>query len=215
MPKDLRGLDVLDLGCGFGWYSRWFVEHEGAASARGIDISENMLARAREMTPRAGEQGITFDRADLDTVELPAAGYDVVFSALTLHYVSGLERLFGEVHKSLRPGGTFAFSVEHPMLTAPRRQGFVVGGDGARCWPLDDYHDEGERVTEWLGFSGAGGVRKQHRATATYVNLLLRAGFDVRGFEDWHPELTEEFRRASRASKWIHTYFLLISAVKR
>lgn len=132
LPADLRGADVLDLGCGFGWYSRWFTAEGGAASARGVDISERMLARAREMTPGSdadgadgteGTSSITFDRADLETVELPVCAYDVVFSALALHYVSGLERLLAEVHRSLRPGGTLVFSVEHPLLTAPRGSG--------------------------------------------------------------------------------------------
>lgn len=220
LPADLGGADVLDLGCGFGWYCRWFMEEGGAASARGLDISERMLARAREMTPGGGAEGtqgtegggaITFDRADLETVVLPQGAYDVVFSALALHYVSGLARLLSEAHRALKPGGMLVFSVEHPLLTAPRRQGFLTDAEGVRYWPLDHYHDEGERVTTWLGSS----VRKQHRSTAGYVNLLLAAGFDIRGFEDWHPELTEEYRNSAWGKNWIRTSFLLISAVKR
>lgn len=144
-------------------------------------------------------------------MELPAGAYDVAFSALALHCVSGLERLLSEVHRALRPGGALVFSVEHPLLTAPRRQGFLTDAGGVRYWPLDDYHDEGERVSAWLGSS----VRKQHRTTATYVNLLLAAGFDIRGFEDWHPELTEEYRNSAWGKNWIRASFLLISAVKR
>lgn len=222
LPTDLRGADVLDLGCGFGWYCRWFTAERGAASARGVDISERMLARAREMTPGSDAEGaegtertstssITFERADLEAVELPAGTYDLVFSALALHYVSGLERLLAQVHGALRPGGALVFSVEHPLLTAPRRQGFVTDAEGVRYWPLDNYHDEGERVSTWLGSS----VRKQHRSTGTYVNLLLSAGFDIRGFEDWQPELTEEYRNSAWGKNWIRTSFLLISAVKR
>lgn len=216
LPADLRGADVLDLGCGFGWYSRWFVAEGGAATARGVDISERMLERALEMTPGSDAEGsgtspVTFDRADLEAVELPPGAYDLVFSALALHYVSGLSRLLAQVHGALRPGGALVFSVEHPLLTAPRRQGFLTDAEGVRYWPLDHYHDEGERVSTWLGSS----VRKQHRTTASYVNLLLAAGFDIRGFEDWHPELTEEYRDSKWGKNWIRTSFLLISAVKR
>lgn len=100
---------MLDLGCGFGWYARWFT-----ATARGVDISERMLARAREMTPLTpGGDGdgnskngaVTFDRADLEEINLPAGVYDLVFSALALHYVSDLRRLLAQVHASLKPGG--------------------------------------------------------------------------------------------------------------
>ena len=43
---DLRGLRVVDLGCGFGWFCRWARE-QGAASVLGLDVSEKMLAQAR------------------------------------------------------------------------------------------------------------------------------------------------------------------------
>ena len=45
----MRGLRVVDLGCGFGWFCRWAREH-GAASVLGLDVSENMLT-ARAPTP--------------------------------------------------------------------------------------------------------------------------------------------------------------------
>ena len=48
MP-DLRGLEVVDLGCGFGWFCRWARER-GAAHVLGLDLSERMLARARAST---------------------------------------------------------------------------------------------------------------------------------------------------------------------
>jgi len=46
---DLRGLKVLDLGCGFGWFCRW-ARQKGAAHVLGIDVSERMLARSRATT---------------------------------------------------------------------------------------------------------------------------------------------------------------------
>ena len=49
MLPSLTGLRVLDLGCGFGWFARW-VRQAGAASVRGVDLSERMLSRARAET---------------------------------------------------------------------------------------------------------------------------------------------------------------------
>jgi SAM-dependent methyltransferase len=43
----LRGSKVLDLGCGYGWFCRWVRDEVGAEEVVGIDISERMLARAR------------------------------------------------------------------------------------------------------------------------------------------------------------------------
>src|SRR4051812_39456435 len=53
MLPPLRGLRVVDLGCGFGWFCRWARE-AGAAAVLGLDLSEAMLARARAATADAG-----------------------------------------------------------------------------------------------------------------------------------------------------------------
>src|ERR1700688_490398 len=64
---DLRGLNVIDLGCGFGWFCRW-ARDQGAARVLGLDVSEKMLARARDTT---GDAAITYARADLEQLDLP------------------------------------------------------------------------------------------------------------------------------------------------
>jgi cyclopropane fatty-acyl-phospholipid synthase-like methyltransferase len=46
---ELRNKSVLDLGCGFGWHCRYAREQQ-ASSVTGVDISEKMLQKAREMT---------------------------------------------------------------------------------------------------------------------------------------------------------------------
>lgn len=46
---DLKDKNILDLGCGFGWHCRYAREQQ-ANSVIGVDISENMLKKAREMT---------------------------------------------------------------------------------------------------------------------------------------------------------------------
>ena len=48
MLPPLQGKRVADLGCGFGWASRW-MRAQGAASVQGFDLSEKMIARAHEL----------------------------------------------------------------------------------------------------------------------------------------------------------------------
>ena len=112
---ELRGRKAVDLGCGFGWFCRWARE-QGAAEVLGIDVSENMLVRARADTADAA---ITYLRADMERVELPEAAFDVAYSSLALHYIENLERLLANVHRALVPGGYLVFSAEHPIFTAP------------------------------------------------------------------------------------------------
>ena len=117
---DLKGRRVLDLGCGFGWFCRW-ARDAGAAQVLSVDVSANMLARARETTP---DSAITYQQADLEQLTLAPATYDLVYSSLALHYIADLDRLLGEVHRALVPAGSLVVSVEHPIYTAPSAPGW-------------------------------------------------------------------------------------------
>ena len=98
---DLRGLRVLDLGCGFGWFCR-FARTQGAARVLGIDVSERMLARAKAET---ADDAVSYIQADLEQLTLASAAFDLAYSSLTLHYIENLERLLAQVHAALIPGG--------------------------------------------------------------------------------------------------------------
>ncbi|KAF5671414.1 SAM-dependent methyltransferase [Fusarium heterosporum] len=206
---DLEGLDVLDLGCGFGWFARW-ARSTGANSVRAIEISENMLSRARDLT---NDPKIIYEQGDLDNIKLSEHDsdlYDVVFSSLTLHYLANLPELIQQVQTVLKPGGTLVFSIEHPIYTAPKEAKFVTDAvSGREYWPLDSYQKEGLRVTDWL----AEGVQKQHRTTASYVNLLLKAGFQITEFDEWFPN-PEEMEKCRWYRVLERPVYLLISAVK-
>lgn len=175
----LAGSRVVDLGCGFGWFCRW-AEAQGAAQVLGLDVSQNMLDRVRATTP-AGR--ITYQRADLENLALPAAAYDFAYSSLTLHYIERLPELFAAIYRALTPGGHFVFSAEHPIYTAPAQPGFVQDATGRRVWPLNQYAVEGPRTTDWL----AKGVIKQHRTLGTYLNQLIGAGFTITHVQEWAP----------------------------
>jgi SAM-dependent methyltransferase len=204
MLPDLAGLRVLDLGCGFGWFCRWARER-GAARVLGVDLSENMLARARAAT---GDPLIAYLRADLERLELPPAAFDLAYSALALHYVEDLGGLIARVALALAPAGHLVFSVEHPLFTAPAEPDWLVDPAGRTVWPLDRYLDEGPRRTCWL----ADGVVKQHRTIATYVNLLLAQGFAIRRIDEWGPGRRQIEERPDWARERDRPPFLLISA---
>lgn len=204
---DLKGKSVLDLGCGFGWFCRWAREH-GAAEIMGMDLSEKMLDRARATT---ADPAIAYARADMEEVTLRAAAYDLVYSSLAFHYVKDLDRLWAEVFRSLRPGGAFVFSVEHPLFTAPSTPGWTTDAAGRKTWPVDGYLNEGPRRTDWI----AKGVIKQHRTLATYLNLLLRLGFELVHVEEWGPTAEQIAAKPAWADERDRPPFLLVSATRR
>jgi SAM-dependent methyltransferase len=201
---DLRGRNVLDLGCGFGWFCRW-ARDNGAAHVLGIDVSEKMLGQARATTP---DTAITYTRGDMERLELPAGAFDLVYSSLALHYVANLAGLLAQVHRSLVHGGSLVFSVEHPIYTAPADPNWFVDAAGRKVWPVDRYLDEGTRSTDWL----AKGVIKQHRTLATYINLLLRSGFAPTHVEEWGPTEAQIAARPALADERQRPPFLLVAA---
>ena len=201
---DLRGLDVVDLGCGYGWFCRWAQEQE-AARVVGLDVSEKMLARARARTP---EGAIVYERADLENFELSGASFDVAYSSLVLHYISDLGRFFTKVWQALRPGGRLVFSTEHPVYMAPLHPAWSTGSDGRQTWPLDGYLAEGPRTTDWL----APGVVKYHRTLGTTLNTLIRVGFAVAHVEEWGPTVEQIGANPQWAKERERPMFLLAAA---
>jgi SAM-dependent methyltransferase len=207
MLPEMRGLAVVDLGCGFGWFCTW-ARDNGAARVLGLDVSEKMLERARAST---SDLAISYRQADLEVFDLPAASFDLAYSSLALHYLENLDRLLETVRGALVPGGHLVFSVEHPIYTAPARPGWEITGDGHKTWPVDSYLMEGPRSTDWL----AKGVIKRHRGIAHYLNALLRHGFAISHVEEWGPTDAQIASRPELADERHRPPFLLVSAIRR
>jgi SAM-dependent methyltransferase len=206
MLPALEGARVLDLGCGFGRYCRYFRE-SGATSVLGIDVSENMLARARSEN---GDPAIEYRLGSIDELDFPPASFDLVFSSLALHYLPSVTETFAMVAASLSPGGLFVFSVEHPIYTAPSDARWLPDDANPEFWPLNRYFDESARVTDWL----APGVVKHHRTVATYVNSLIEQGLRILHVEDWSATPGQITEQPEWAIERERPFFLLISAAK-
>jgi len=202
---DVAGRRVADLGCGFGWSARWFRE-AGAASVLGVDLSRNMIARARADT---ADPGIEYRIADLETLALPEAAFDLVYSALTFHYVRDFARLVRMVRAALVPGGGLVFTIEHPIFMAAAHPKWLLDEDGRKTWPVNGYSVEGERRTDWF----ARGVVKHHRTLASTVNALIGAGFALDRIEEFSPTPGQVAAMPELAEEMERPMMLLVSAV--
>lgn len=204
---DLRGLNVVDLGCGYGWFCRW-AQEQGAARVAGLDVSEKMLARAKATNSAAG---ISYERADLESFTLPEVSFDVAYSSLALHYISDVAAFFMKVWRALTPGGRLVFSTEHPIYMAPSRPTWSTDGDGREVWPVDGYLVEGPRTTDWL----APGVVKHHRTLGTTLNSLIRVGLAITHVEEWRPTDEQIGANPDWAKELNRPMFLLVAAQRR
>jgi len=203
LPK-LTEKRVVDLGCGFGWASRWMREH-GASSVLGLDVSKNMIQRAKKDTT---DSAIQYRIADLDTLELPAASFDFAYSALTFHYIRDFERLVRMIHQALAPCGNFVFTIEHPIFMATSHPNWMTDENGNKTWPVDGYAIEGERRTDWF----AKGVLKFHRTMGTTLNALIGAGFEIKRVDEFAPTAKQIEETPSLAVELERPMMLLLSA---
>ncbi len=206
MLPDLAGRRVADLGCGFGWASRWMRGH-GAAAGLGVDLSEKMIARARADTADAA---IDYRIADLETLDLPAGAFDLVYSALAFHYIADFDRLVRMTRAALAPGGDLVFTIEHPVFMAAAHPHRIADEDGRKTWPVNGYAIEGERRTDWF----ARAVLKYHRRLGTTLNTLIDAGFTLIRVEEFAPTPQQIADTPALAEELERPMMLLVAARK-
>jgi SAM-dependent methyltransferase len=108
---DVRGLRVLDAGCGSGIYAEWLLDRQAEVVA--LDASPKMVAFATERTGGRATIHVADLSARLDF--LGDASFDVVVSPLVMEYVRDWRATFAEFHRVLRPGGVLVVSVTHPF----------------------------------------------------------------------------------------------------
>lgn len=102
---------VLDLGCGDFYLSEKYVDM-GFVDVSGLDVSEDMLQRAREREPR-----LHLTHAKLPSIPLSDADFDCATSLFALQNVlpEEMNQLWSEVNRVLKPGGYFIAIIKHPM----------------------------------------------------------------------------------------------------
>lgn len=115
LPADLRGMSVLDAGCGSGRYlmHAW---HRGASRLAGVDLSAPMLARAEaELTPVRGRAELSLCIGSLAALPVRDGEADVTVCGLALGHMTDLARALAELSRATRPGGTVLCSDFHPI----------------------------------------------------------------------------------------------------
>jgi cyclopropane fatty-acyl-phospholipid synthase-like methyltransferase len=169
---------ILDLGCGDGTFGREALT-KGCQTYLGIEGSSNMVKSARQVLDRTPGKVV---HATVENWDYPTQAFDLVISRLVLHYIKDIDTVFKQVYQTLANSGRFVLSIEHPVITSCDR-GWQ--GNGPRQdWLVDNYFDNGERITSWMG----GQVIKYHRTVENYFVSLQQAGFVVESLREAEPQ---------------------------
>jgi SAM-dependent methyltransferase len=203
---DVRGLRVLDLGCGLGQLS-YHIASAGAAGVVAVDVSETMLQLARN---ERSHPRVTYQREAIENLRFEPTRFGLIVSSLALHYVPDYHELVKRMALWLRPGGVLVYSTEHPIYTARLPgEGWIVDEHGERVgWQIDNYFHEGMREEHWF----IEGVRKYHRTIATLLDGLLDAGFRIERIVEPAPDVHRLEVRPDESEHLRRPMFLLVRA---
>ncbi len=168
---DVKGRNILDIGCGFGASSAYFAD-AGATSVLAIDASERMISKAISDNSRENIEYEVMRAEDLHTDRK----FDIVWSSLVFHYIEDFGSLLKTIHDHLVPGGILIFSQEHPLTTSDYSGHYTEDNDGNwNGYRFSSYGREGERRSLWFDTE----VVTYHRTFSTIITSLHDNGFVV------------------------------------
>ena len=154
------GQVVLDLGSGGGIDVLLSARRVGpTGKAYGLDMTDGMLALARENQRRSGVANVEFLKGTIEAIPLPDASVDVIISNCVINLSADKRQVLREAYRVLKPGGRFAVS------------DVLVRGEVPA--------DVRRNMELWVGcIAGALGE-------AEYVDGLTAAGFEDVAIEPW------------------------------
>ncbi len=123
------GETVLDLGSGGGIDVLLSARRVGpTGKAYGLDMTDEMLALARENQSKAGVENVEFLRGEIENIPLPDNSVDVIISNCVINLSADKDRVLREAFRVLKPGGRFAVSdvVVHGDVPAEVRQNVLL-----------------------------------------------------------------------------------------
>ncbi|MGA8162043.1 MAG: arsenite methyltransferase [Acidobacteriaceae bacterium] len=187
------GETVLDLGSGGGIDVLLSAKRVGpTGKAYGLDMTDEMLALARENQRQAGATNVEFLRGEIENIPLPDNSVDVIISNCVINLSADKDRVIAEAFRVLKPGGRFAVSdvgVRGAVPEAVRQSLLLWVGCIAGALEENEYRAKLEKA----GFSGVSLEPTRVYDVEDARTFLADAGVDVDALA---PQVHEKFMSA-------------------
>ncbi len=166
---DVAGQDVLDAGCGPGWWSLQLARRGARVTA--IDGAQKMVGLARQRVTTESAQ-VTVLQADLCRgLPFRRDAFDVVVCHMVLMDIPDIHTALAEFARVLRASGRLVLSITHPCFFPWL---WEKDATGKPLWkPVDDYLTVRSEIIDMCG----GPTRHYHRPLSHYLDALGSAGF--------------------------------------
>ena len=162
-----NGEKVLDLGCGYGFFTDYF--RSIGANAIGVDGSEKMIEIAKERYPITA-----FTVMDITTpLAFESNQFDIVFSNQVLMDIENIDFVFSECRRILKTGGILYYSIVHPAFYDSYWQKDENGYRYAKV--MDKYITPYQFTQEFWGET-----EHFHRPLSHYLNIAAKNGFSLK-----------------------------------
>lgn len=171
---NLKGLKILDLGCGYGKNSIEFMK-KGAKSCLAIDISKNMIDCAQKSNPY---KNLSFKIMGMDDLHEINEKFDFIYSSLAFHYIEDWDSLFKNISRLLKKNGFLLFSTGNPIRVGDAfPNGWVKNENGEPVgFNISNYGIEGKRIAKWWGQHD---VELYHHTYSTLLNCLTKYNLHI------------------------------------
>jgi len=194
---DLDGKKVLELGCGSGHTLAYLGETKHANELWGLDISEEQIRFTAEFLEEKNIPAKLLLASMDQNPGIPENYFDLVLSIYSLGWTPDLSHTLDLIYASLKPGGIFIFSWEHPVYRSLCYQDSI----GKYIFE-DSYLDEGPILDpSWKGVE----IVINHRKLSTYLNAVLHSRLAIEQIIESEPNIALAREQDFDPAKWYST----------
>lgn len=207
---DCANLDVLDAGCGEGYFARRLVDL-GAAHVHGVDTCRQFIDAAAAH-PEHRPESATFHHADVAALPLPDASVDLVVANRLPNGITNPGKRFHEFARVLKPTGRLILLGMHPCFYAARTERTT-----ADAFSVDTYF--GVRTVEQrfkvADLTSPAASVQSFYSLETYIGMITAAGFVITDLREPHPTPEQQQQNPWWNENFVRPLFLLLECRSR